>query len=246
MGTRRVDVVDTLYGTKVADPYRWLEDSDAPEVKAWTETENARTKKFMDGLPDREALKAKIGDLLRLGYVTAPVVRKAKGGAFRYFHTKREGADNQPTLYVRDKVDGEDRPLIAASALSMDGTTALDWWYPSQDGALVAWGESESGSEESTLLIRDVSTGRDLPDRIPRTRHASVAWLPSGKEIYYSRYPEPGTVPRGDDKYYSKIFHHVLGADPKTDALVFGGLMLLKITFKFYYLIFTDKKCLID
>src|SRR5699024_3562558 len=145
-----------------------------------------------------------------------------KAGAQRYFHTKREGSQNQPTLYVRDGVASKDRVLLDASLLSEDGTTALDWWYPSRDGALLAWGRSDSGSEESTLFIRDVGTGKELPDRIEHTRHASVAWMPDGKSFYYSRYPEAGTVPPGDEKYFSKIFLHVVGQDAKTDKLVFG------------------------
>lgn len=223
LGTRKIDLIETLHGIKVADPYRWLEDSDSPEVKAWTDVQNVRTRQFLDKIQGREKLTSEIADLIHIGLVSPPTVRTVKPGHKRYFHTKREGAENQPTLYVRDGVDGADKPLIDASALSADGTTALDWWYPSWDGALVAWGKSESGSEESTLLIRDVASGKDLPDRIPRTRHASVAWVPGGKEVYYSRYPEAGTVPAGDDKYYDKIFHHVLGTDPKNDTLVFGS-----------------------
>lgn len=221
--TRIDDVVDTLHGARVADPYRWLEDGDSPEVKAWTDAQNATTRAYLDKLPGREAIASEVADLLHIGAVGSPAVRTTKTGAKRYFHTKREGAANQPTLYVRDKVNGPDRPLIDVSALSSDGTTALDWWYPSKDGALVAWGRSESGSEDSTLYVRDVATGKDLADKIPNARHASVAWMPSGKEFYYSRYPAPGTVPAGDEKYFCKIYRHVLGKDPSEDELVFGG-----------------------
>jgi len=229
--TRKLDLVETIHGTQVPDPYRWLEDSDAPDVKAWTDEQNAATRKALDGIPGRDALRAQIADLLHIGYVNAPAITTVKPGLRRYFHTKREGDQNQPTLYVRDQAvgaqakapaSGEDRVLIDASALSTDGTTALDWWYPSWDGTKVAWGASESGSEESTLRIRDVATGTDAPDRIAHTRHSSVAWHPNGKEFYYTRYPEPGSVAPGDEKYFSKIYHHVIGADPKTDALVFG------------------------
>lgn len=210
------NVVEKIHGTTVADPYRWLEDSDSPEVKKWTDEQNAKTRAFVDAIPGRDALKREVTELLQVGAVSGPSV---KGN--RYFHTKREGAQNQPTLYVRDGKDGKDRVLLDASALSEDGTSALDWWYPSWDGKLVAWGRSESGSEESTLYVRDVDTGKDLGEKIERTRHASVAWLPDGKSFFYSRYPEPGTVPKGDEKYGSKIFHHVIGQDPKDDKLVF-------------------------
>ena len=220
--TKKLDLVETLFGTRVADPYRWLESSESPDVRAWTDQQNAHTRKAIDVLPGREALRAQVKDLLQIGYVSPPSVRTTRGGLTRYFHTRREGTQNQPTLYVRDGVASKDRVLLDASALSEDGTTALDWWYPSRDGALLAWGRSDSGSEESTLFIRDIATGKELPDRIEHTRHASLAWMPDGKSFYYSRYPVPGTVPPGDEKYFSKIFLHVLGQDAKSDKLVFG------------------------
>lgn len=219
--TRKTDVADTLHGVRVPDPYRWLEDSESAEVKAWTDTQNAATRAKLDAIAGRDALKQEITELLQIGTVGGPAIRTGKTG-IRYFHQKRTGAQNQPALYVRDGHAGKDRPLIDVAALSADGTTALDWWYPSWDGALVAWGRSESGSEESVLHVRDVATGKDLPDRIDRTRHASVAWLPDGKSFYYSRYPEPGSVPAGEEKYHGKIYLHVLGQDPKTDRMVFG------------------------
>lgn len=220
--TRKQDLVETIHGETVSDPYRWLEDSDSPEVHAWTEAQNAHTRAVIDTIGGRADLEREVKDLLQIGYVTAPAIRTTHAGGKRYFHTKREGAQNQPTIYVRDGLSGKDRVLLDASALSEDGTTAIDWWYPSMDGQLVAWGRSESGSEESTLFLRDVATGKDLPDHIDRTRHASVAWMPDGKSFHYTRYPEPGSVPPGDEKYFSKIFHHVLGQDPKSDKLIFG------------------------
>lgn len=220
--TRKQDLVETVHGTRIADPYRWLEDADSPEVRAWTDRQNAQTRKVLDAIPGREALRGQVKDLLQIGYVGAPSARTSKTGAVRFFHTKREGAQNQPTLYVREGIGGKDRVLIDTSSLSEDGTTALDWWYPSWDGQLLAWGRSESGSEESTLHLRDVTTGKDLADKIEHTRHASVAWLPDGKSFYYSRYPEAGSVPPGDEKYFSRIFLHAIGDDPKKDKLVFG------------------------
>ncbi len=220
--TRKVDVVDVLHGARVPDPYRWLEDGDADEVKEWTEAQNTYTRKVLDAIGGRDALAKDVTALLQVGYVSAPSSRQTRAGTRRYFHTKREGDQNQPTLYVRDGAAGKDRVLLDTSKLSDDGTTALDWWYPSWDGAFVAWGKSELGSEESELYVRDVATGKDLGERIDRTRHASVAWLPDGKGFFYSRYPQAGSVPKGDEKYGAKIYKHVIGQDPKNDALVFG------------------------
>jgi prolyl oligopeptidase len=219
--TRKSDVIETIHGVKVQDPYRWLEDGDSAEVKTWTDAQNAATRRVLDEIAGRDSLKKEITDMLQIGTLSAPAIRSSKTG-MHYFHEKREGGQNQPSLYVRDGHAAKDRVLIDVPALSSDGTTALDWWYPSQDGAFVAWGKSDSGSEESVLQIRDVATGKDLTDKIDRTRHASVAWMPDGKSFYYSRYPEPGTVPSGEEKYHGKIYHHVIGQDAKSDKLVFG------------------------
>ena len=219
--TRREDVFDELHGIRVADPYRWLEDGESPEVQRWVEDQNAHTRRVLDAVPGREAIRKRLEELLSIGVVGTPVVRKAKTGD-RYFHIRRDGAQNQPVLYVREGLRGQDRPLIDPNGLSQDGTVALDWWMPSLDGRYVAYGLSEGGDEESTLFVREVDTGKDLADRIPRTRYASVAWLPDGSGFYYTRYPEKGTVPEGEERYHRKVYFHRLGDDPKNDVLVFG------------------------
>lgn len=224
-------VTETVHGTSVEDPYRGLEDDQSPTTKTALDRQAQKLKAYLGGVPGREALEKDIASVLHVGTVTAPVVRDlvpgagagAGGAKRRYFHTKREGTQNQPTLYVRDGASSADRALIDASSLAADGTMSMDWWFPSWDGALIAWGKSESGNEESTLVVRDVATGKDLPDRITRTRHASVAWLPGNKAFYYSRYPAAGTVPAGDERYSPRIFRHVLGTDPEKDEVVFGS-----------------------
>jgi prolyl oligopeptidase len=185
--TRREDLTELLHGVPVADPYRWLEDGDSPEVRAWDEAQNEATRAWLGrGLETgaSDALRTRVKELLSIGHVGAPAIRKTREGGRRYFHVKRTGTQEQAVLLVRDGVDGEDRVLVDPAPLSADGTTAIDWWNPSRDGALVAWGLSEGGSEESTLRVRDVATGRDLPDRIPHTRHATVAWMPDGATFY--------------------------------------------------------------
>ena len=224
MKTRTAPRVDDYHGTEVADPYRWLEDGDSDEVRAWTERENARTKDFIDASAGvlRGELHARIAELLQIGFTLPPAVRTTTGGARRYFHQRRVKLEAHPILYVRDGTSGADRALLDPAPMSADGTTAVDWWNPSHDGALVAWGRSEGGSEESTLYVRDVVTGEDLADAIPYTQHATVAWMPDGKSFFYSRYPTPGTVPPGDEKYFCKIHRHVLGRGAEHDEIVFG------------------------
>jgi prolyl oligopeptidase len=215
--TRSQDVIDQLHGTEVVDPYRWLENADDPQVKDWVEKQNAFTRSLLDKLPGREKIREQLASLLDIGTLGTPVPRKG-----RYFFTRREGTQNQPILYVRDGLRGKERVLVDPNALAKDGTVALDWWFPSRDGKLLAYGLSTNGSEQSTLYVRDVDTGKDLPDKIERTRYASVAWLPDGKGFYYTRYPAVGSVPKGEENYHHHVFFHVLGSDPAKDPKVFG------------------------
>jgi prolyl oligopeptidase len=124
-------------------------------------------------------------------------------------------------LYVR--VGGAaPRVLIDPAALGSGVPVSLDWWYPSEDGLLLAYGLSEGGSETSTLYVMDVDTGGDLRDEIPWARAAGVAWEPDGNGFYYSRFPAPGEVPEGEEFYHRKIYHHLIGDDGAADHLVFG------------------------
>ena len=209
--------------TAADDPYRWLEDGDAPAVVRWTEAQNAATRKALDPLPGRAALAARFGQLYSIGSLGTPVSRpRGKSKARRYFYTRRDGAQNQAVLYVRDGLHGADRALVDVNQERADGTRALDWWFPSDDGARVAYGVSDDGSEESVLRVRDVETGQDLAEQIARTRACSLAWTPDGGGFYYTRYPKPGEVPRGEEAYHRGVFLHRLGDDPARDPQIFG------------------------
>jgi prolyl oligopeptidase len=210
-------VVETLHGVKIADPYRWLEEADSTRVKAWVEEQNQFTRSILDKLPEREAIHQRLESLLDIGILGTPVPRKG-----RYFYTKREGKQNQAILYVREGLHGQDRVLIDPNLLAKDGTIALDWWYPSPDGKLVAYGLSQSGNEQSTLHVREVTTAKDRPDVIDRTRACSVAWRPNSKSFYYTRYPATGKVPKGEENYHRHVFDHDLGSDPAKDPKIFG------------------------
>jgi len=220
--TRREDLVEMIHGHRVADPYRWLERDDA-EVHAWVKAENDLFEKEVSGIPGRSELLGRLEKLLSIGEVSLPAVRRAAPGQLRYFFSRREGHENQPVLYVREGLTGSDRPLVDPNRMRADGTTSLDWYVPSNEGKLLAYGLSEGGSEESVLAIRDVVSGEDLPDRITRARYSSVCWMPGGKRFYYSRFPAVGSVPPGEEKYHRTIFEHELGRDPDEDPVVFRG-----------------------
>ncbi len=215
--TPTVEAVETLHGDTVADPYRWLEDGDDPAVRAWTERQNALTERWLAAVPGRDAIRRRLDELLAIGAVSAPA--PARG---RYFYLRRDGRQNQPVLYVREGVHGDDRVAVDPNALDPAGTTALDWYYPSDDGRLLAYGLSRDGSEQSVLHVLDVEHGTALAERIDRTRAADLAWLPEGSGFYYTRYPAPGTVPNGEEHYHRAIYFHRLGMDPDADELVFA------------------------
>ncbi len=210
-------IVDIFHGTKVRDNYRWLEDGKSAETQKWVEQEMGYTRSLLDPLPGRAAIHKRLTELLSIGSVTPPTI-----AGRHYFYTKREGMQNQPILYVRDGVNGPDRVLVDANQLAADGTIALDWFQPSETGKYVAYGTSPSGSEMSTLHIIETKTGTVLPDTIERTRAASIAWLHDNSGFYYTRYPDKGDVPAGQEMYNRHVFFHQLGTDPASDDLIFG------------------------
>jgi prolyl oligopeptidase len=215
--TKKDNVVDKVHGVEISDAYRWLEDANSAVVQEWTEKENAFTRAYLDKLPGRDKINARLNALLEVGTLGTPAPRKG-----HYFYTRRDGKQNQPILYVRDGLKGKDRVLVDPNELAKDGTVALDWWFPSRDGGLLAYGLSKNGDERSVLHVRDVATGKDLPDVIDRCRACSVAWLPDGKGFYYTRYPAPGSVPKAEENYHRHVFLHHLGDDPAKDEKVFG------------------------
>ena len=214
-------VEDNVQGHKIVDPYRYLENPGDPDTKVYVEQELSYTRAILDPLPGRDKINARLSQLLEIGTVGDPQM----GGRY-YFHTRREGNQNQPILYVREGVNGaingEDRVLVDVNKLSADGTVALDWWFVSEDGKYVAYGTSASGSEESTLHIIESATGKVLPDTIDRTRFASVAWMKDSSAFYYTRHPKKGEVPDGEEVYHVKVFYHQIGSDPAKDPLIFG------------------------
>jgi prolyl oligopeptidase len=214
---RAENVVDTIHGVQVADPYRWMENADSPETQQYVRDEMAYTRSVLNPLPGRDVISTRLKQLLEIGTLGTPKI----GGEY-YFYTRREGTKNQPVLYVRQGQNGKDRVLVDVNPLAADGTISLDWWFPSSDGKYLAYGTSPSGTEMSMLHIVETATGKLLPDTIERTRAASVAWKPDSTGFYYTRYPKKGEVPAGQEMYNRKVFYHALGTDPASDPLIFG------------------------
>jgi prolyl oligopeptidase len=212
-----MNVRETLHGVEIEDPHRWLEETDDPGVRRWTAEQNAATRQALDAPPFRERIRGRLDELLQVGLLEVPV---ASAGAA--FFLRRGAHQDQSLLYVREPGSDGDRALVDPNELAGDHLVTIDWFFPSADGRLVAYGLSRGGDELSTLHVMDVENGRVLDDRIPDTRFSSVAWLPDASGFYYTRYPAKGSVPPGEERYNVRVRCHGLGDDPAQDPVVFG------------------------
>ncbi len=210
-------VEETLHGVAVQDPYRWLEDADSPESKAWIAEQTAYSRAYLDSVPQRDALRKRMAEVLGSGSISTPA-----GAGGRYFYSKKTGSQNQPIVYMREGLDGRDRALLDPNTMSEDGTTTVDWYAPSKDGKLLAYGKSEKGTETSTLYVLDVDAGEHLADEIPKVRFADPQWLQDGSGFYYSRPADVESIGPGEEVYNRRIYFHKLGRDFHEDPLVFG------------------------
>lgn len=215
--TRIEEVKDVLHGVEIIDPYRWLENGNSLEVKQWTEKQNKYSRDFLDSIKGREQLKKQFKELYDTGSIGS--LHPKKG---RYFFSKRTAGQNHPVLYYRDGLESESTVAIDPNTFSEDGTKALDWYHPTPDGKLIAYGVSAEGNEDSILHIIDVDNNKLLDEKIPRTRHADVAWLNDNSGFYYTKYPDVGSVPEEEERYHRHVFFHKLGTDPKNDKKIFG------------------------
>ncbi len=205
--TRTVEVVETLHGVRVADPYRWLEEDQAPEVRAWIDAQNAYTRSLLDPLPTRPALRELLSKLLERETMSTPTVRNG-----HYFFFKRAANQALQVLYVRRGLRGRDEVLIDPHPLSPDHSLSLTLMDVAEDASLVAYGLRRGGEDEVELRLFDVRNRRDLPDRIERGRLGSVNLLPDNSGFYYTRFTPEGT----------RVFYHKLGTDPASDPVIFG------------------------
>jgi prolyl oligopeptidase len=215
--TKTVDQVDDYHGVKVADPYRWLEDTDSTETHDWVEAENKVTFSYLDKIPYRGAIRDRLQRLWNFERFTVP---QQQGG--RYFYEHNDGLQNQNVLLVAESLNAEPRVLLDPNTLSSDGTVALAGTSLTDDGKLMAYGTAVSGSDWSEWHVRDVDSSKDLPDLIKWVKFSGAAWTKDNKGFFYSRYDEPkqGTS-LTDANYFQKLYYHRLGTQQTEDKLIY-------------------------
>ncbi|MFW2340106.1 MAG: prolyl oligopeptidase family serine peptidase [Acidimicrobiia bacterium] len=215
--TRQDDTVDDYHGTKIADPYRWLEDPESEETRAWVEAQNEVTFAHLRGLNGRRALRDRMEQLWDFPRWTAPVRR-----GDRLFYTKNDGLQNQPVLYRQDGLEGEPVVLLDPNALTEDGTAALVASSPSDDGRLLAISIAESGSDWQTISILDTDSGEAHSDRLENVKFTSIAWLPDGTGFFYSRFPTADEIPDAPPSTHQRVYLHRVGTAQQQDELIYA------------------------
>jgi len=213
---RQAGQVDVYHGTRVADPYRWLEDPDAPETQAWVAAENCVTFAWLNSVPEREQIRNRLTQLWNYERYSVPV---RQGGI--YVYAKNDGLQNQSVYYWQNTLSDEPRVLIDPNRLSSDGTVALAGWDVSDDGNFLAYGLASGGSDWREARIRDIRTGQDLPDRLRWLKFSGLSWTHDNEGFYYSRYPEPVGNALQSVVRNQKLYYHRRGTDQSADVLVY-------------------------
>jgi len=215
--TRKSDQVDNYHGVTVADPYRWLEDLDSEETASWVEAQNAVTFGYLNQISGKETIKQRLTQLWDYEKYGIPF----KQGN-RYFYFKNDGLQNQSILYVLDSLDAEPQVLLDPNILSTDGTIALSGMSISEDGNLMAYGLSTSGSDWQEWKVRDINTKEDLSDHLKWVKFSGASWTHDHQGFYYSRYDQPQEgKPLEEINYFQKLYYHRLGNPQSEDTLIY-------------------------
>lgn len=210
--TRTVEHTDDYHGTAIPDPYRWLEQMQAPEVLEWALAQKDLAESILRTDARWKTLRARLNQLSKFNKALPP--KRAAGKLF-YFET--DGVRAQPWLMMQDGENSEAVLVLDVNAMSKDGTVAVPVFEPSPDGKRIAYSMAEGGSDWNTVRVRDIESGEDLPDVLTRTRYTPIGWLPDSSAFYYGRYPERS----GSDMQYSQVWLHRIGTQQAADTLIF-------------------------
>lgn len=218
--TARGDVVEEQFGVAVADPYRWLENDVRGDqsVRDWVTAQNAVTDAYLETLPGRDAIAARLTELWNYERVGIP---KKRGN--RYFYTRNDGLQNQSVLYMREGLDGEAQLVIDPNAWSEDGATAMAQWVPSPDGRYIAYGVQDGGTDWRTIRVLDVESGETLTDTVEWAKFTNISWVEGGAGFVYSRFPAPDAEGEFQSLNMNHaIYYHSIGSDQAEDRLVYA------------------------
>ena len=213
---RLSDTADTYHGTIVPDPYRWIEAADSRETQEWADAQNALTDEVIRSIPAVEQLSARMTELWDYPRYGLPWKR---GG--RYFFSKNDGLQNHAVFFWQEGLNGEPKVLLDPNEFSEDGSVALMGLSITRDGKLAAYQKSESGSDNTLIMVRDIDSGQDLEDVIRFCRFTSVAWIKGNGGFFYSRFPDPAAAPPEEVSRNNQVFFHRLGAPQEQDTPVF-------------------------
>lgn len=223
--SQKSNQVDNYHGTLVADSYRWLEDPDSEETRAWIEAQNQITFGYLSEIPAREKIKqrlTKLWDYEKYGIPFKEGESLRDGSTERYFYFKNDGLQNQSVLYTLKNLEDQPKVLLDPNQLSEDGTVALSGLSISEDGKLLAYGLSTSGSDWQEWKVRDVETGEDLQDHLKWIKFSGASWTHNNQGFFYSRYDEPNEKTQLEDvNYYQKLYYHQLGKPQSEDVLIY-------------------------
>ncbi len=205
--TRRDDFADTLHAVVIPDPYRWLEDQNSPDTRAWIDAQNSYAHSFLDPLPSRDKVRKRLTELMRTDRIAAPLARNG-----RYFFSKRLADQDLYVIYMREGLKGQEKVLIDPHSMSADKSVSVDMYDVTPDGKVLLYGVREGGQDEERVRLFDVDAGADLPDSLPKAVYMGVSLLPDKSGMYYSRY-----LPEG-----CRVYYHAMGTDPAADPQIFG------------------------
>ncbi|MFI5279516.1 MAG: S9 family peptidase, partial [Gemmatimonadales bacterium] len=213
---RMVDQVDDYHGTQVRDPYRWLENTDADETKAWVEQENCVTFGYLGQIAQRDSIRARLTALWNYERYGVP---SRQGGL--YLYSKNDGLQNQSVLYWQRSLAAQAQVLIDPNRLSTDGTVALTATRVSEDGRYLGWGVAVAGSDWNEFRVRDIASGRDLADTLRWIKFSGMSWTHDNAGVFYSRYARPDSNALRAIVRNQRLYYHRIGTDQSADELVY-------------------------
>ncbi|AIY40487.1 Prolyl endopeptidase [Collimonas arenae] len=215
--SKKIDQTDDYHGVKVADPYRWLENANGDDTKAWVDAQNKLTQSYLETIPARKAIRDRLTKLWNYERFSVPF---KEGG--RYFYSRNDGLQNQAVLYTVKQINDEPRLLLDPNKLAADGTVALAGIAVSPNGKYLAYGTAASGSDWNEWKVRDIESGKDTADHLQWVKFSGASWAHDSSGFFYSRYDAPKEATKlADVNYFQKLYFHKMGTPQSDDVLVY-------------------------